>query len=76
MEREEILKSLNNRPIKLHEPGKLSYGQSNAYLAEENQSRSKDIKLENIGMTLTSLELLTDVNVVFAHGHKYGEIVD
>lgn len=54
---------------------KPTFGQPNAYLAEENQSRSKDIKLENIGMTLTSLELLTDVNVVFAHGHKYGELI-
>jgi len=60
LEREEILKSLNNRPIKLHEA------------VEDNQSRTKDIKLEGVTMALTSLELLNDINIVFSHGHKYG----
>lgn len=58
-EREEILQKLTNKPIKLHNRG-------------DDSNRMKDIKLENVAMTLGSLELLTDINITFADGRKYG----
>jgi ATP-binding cassette subfamily F protein 3 len=60
IEREEILQKLtNNKPIKLHSRG-------------DDSNRMKDIKLENVSMTLGSLGLLTDINITFADGRKYG----
>ena len=62
LEREEILSKLSNKPVKIHPRGDRDLG------------RIKDIKLEGVSMALGSLELLTDINVTFSEGRKYGLI--
>lgn len=61
LERDEIIKRLSNKPVKLHPKG------------TETNTGQRDIKLENITMTLGSLELLQDVSMTIADGRKYGK---
>ena len=38
----------------------------------EAQSKSKDIKLDNVDVSISGLRILTDTNFTLAHGHRYG----
>eukprot|EP01114_Cavostelium_apophysatum_P015720 TRINITY_DN4345_c0_g2_i2.p1 TRINITY_DN4345_c0_g2~~TRINITY_DN4345_c0_g2_i2.p1 ORF type:complete len:238 (+),score=74.70 TRINITY_DN4345_c0_g2_i2:114-827(+) len=62
LEREEVLHRLQTKLVKLHESAK-------------DASRIRDIKLEDVNMSLTNLELLRDINITFVHGHKYLRIL-
>jgi len=59
--RDEIIKKLSNKPVKLH-------------AQPSDGNRQKDIRLENVSMVLGSLELLKDVSITLAEGRKYGLI--
>lgn len=78
--RDEIIQKLSNKPVKIHSRGKISF----FYFFFEKRSLTKllsgeiygigqkDIKLDNISMSLPNLELLVDTSIVFAYGRKYG----
>lgn len=38
----------------------------------QGQSRSKDIKMDNVDVSIGGLRILTDTNFTLAHGHRYG----
>lgn len=38
----------------------------------QGQSRSKDIKLDNVDVSIGGQRILTDTNFTLAHGHRYG----
>lgn len=41
-------------------------------LGSDSQSKSKDIKLENLDITIGGLRILTDANLTLAFGRRYG----
>lgn len=40
--------------------------------SSQGASKSKDIKLDNIDVSIGGLRILTDTNLTLAHGHRYG----
>ncbi|PKS12893.1 hypothetical protein jhhlp_000233 [Lomentospora prolificans] len=38
----------------------------------QGQNKSKDIKLDNIDVSIGGVRILTDTNLTLAHGHRYG----
>ncbi len=61
--RDELIKLMTNKPIKLH-----------PNLAEKGQTRVKDINLDQVDMALGDLVLLEDISLRFVDGRKYGLI--